>query len=428
MSIRLLVTGDIHIGRRPTKLSDADATRWSCAKMWDAIVAFAIDKGVDAVALSGDVVDHDNRFFEARGRLEQGLCRLGKKGIPVFAVSGNHDYDVLHRLADSIDSEHFRLLGREGCWEQSELTKDGKPVLIVHGWSFPSMHFPTSPLANYDLSVDPRLPTIGILHADLGAVNSRYAPVTQDELRGTGVHFWLLGHVHCPTLEHSAGLSPILYPGTPQAMHPGETGVHGPWLLEIDGPREIRANQLPLSGVRYDCLSVNLTGVGTEEEFEFHTTERVRTRLAEVTDYDSACGRLLLRLYLIGSTPLCGRLDPLISSLTNDLSLENRDVKCEIERVVNDTHPDIDLSVWSQRDDPAGRLVQLILKLQSGVSDERTDQLLEDAHHALIRCYDTVSYSPIAADERIGIRDVRELLLQQSMKVLGTLQQQKVAR
>ena len=35
--------------------------------MWEAIVDRAIEEKVDLVALSGDVVNHDNRFFEATG-------------------------------------------------------------------------------------------------------------------------------------------------------------------------------------------------------------------------------------------------------------------------------------------------------------------------------------------------------------------------
>lgn len=66
MSIRILATADIHIGRRPTRLANPDdAHRFSAARMWEAMVERAIEEKVDLVALAGDVVDHDNRFFEA---------------------------------------------------------------------------------------------------------------------------------------------------------------------------------------------------------------------------------------------------------------------------------------------------------------------------------------------------------------------------
>ena len=68
MSLKILATADIHIGRRPSKLSDSEsATDFSCARMWGAIVGRAIDEKVDLVALVGDIVDHDNRTFPRLG-------------------------------------------------------------------------------------------------------------------------------------------------------------------------------------------------------------------------------------------------------------------------------------------------------------------------------------------------------------------------
>lgn len=49
--------------------------------MWETIVERAVTEKVDVVALSGDVVDHDNRFFEAAGSLERGILRLADKDI-----------------------------------------------------------------------------------------------------------------------------------------------------------------------------------------------------------------------------------------------------------------------------------------------------------------------------------------------------------
>ncbi len=427
MTIRLLVTGDMHIGRRPTKVADADATRWSCARMWETIVDRAVAEGVDAVALSGDVVDHDNRFFEATGPLERGIMRLADKNIPTFAVSGNHDYDVLHRLADSIDSEHFHLLGRGGRWEETTLERDGEPVLRVQGWSFPAMHVPTSPLATYDLSVSDDLATLGMLHADLGATASRYAPITLDELRGTDVHFWLLGHIHSPQLNESSGATPVLYPGSPQAMHPGEVGPHGPWLLDIDGPRAISAQQLLLSKVQYASLPIDLEGVGAQDEFESRTVRQVRASLADAVTDNSEFELLSLRLSLIGRTSLCGNLDQLSTHLTDELRLTVGSVTAQIETVINSTQPDIDLSQWAQRSDPPGQLARLMLKLQAHEADEQVDTLLRTAHQSVLGCYDVPAYAAIGDDERPETEDARIVLLRQGMKILETLRAQKGA-
>ena len=140
MSVRILATADIHIGRCPTRVPDPeDARRFSCARMWHEIVERAIQEKVDLVTLSGDIIDHDNRFFEATGPLEAGLVKLAAAGIHTYAVAGNHDFDVLPRIVDAVGTDHFHLLGRDGRWEQTEFIRDGQPLLRIHGWSFPAM-------------------------------------------------------------------------------------------------------------------------------------------------------------------------------------------------------------------------------------------------------------------------------------------------
>src|SRR5690606_34254660 len=136
-TMKLLCTGDLHLGRRSSRLpSHLDGRTHSCAGCWDQVVALALEESVDVVALSGDLVDRDNRFYEAVGPLESGLRRLADAGIEIVAVAGNHDHDVLPRLVDALGPEAFRLLGRGGVWERATVRRGGR-VLHIDGWSFP---------------------------------------------------------------------------------------------------------------------------------------------------------------------------------------------------------------------------------------------------------------------------------------------------
>ena len=216
MSLKLLATADLHIGRRPTRLPEEEAGRFSAARMWERIVERAIEEKVAAVLLAGDVVDHHNRFFEAVGPLERGLRRLEAAGIPTVAVAGNHDWDVLPRIQHSVGAA-LRLLGRDGLWEETVLKRDGSPVVRLQGWSFPQEHVRTSPLMAYSAPVDDGLPTIGMLHCDLDQPASSYVPVARAELKRQPVSFWLLGHIHGFLLDETLPGAPLLYPGSPQA-------------------------------------------------------------------------------------------------------------------------------------------------------------------------------------------------------------------
>ena len=113
MGVRILCIADVHLGRRPAHIPETiDARALGPAPAWHAFVRRAVELEVDAVALTGDVVDETNRFYEAFSVLQSGVKRLVDSGIPIFAVSGNHDFEVLPRLADRIPE--FRLLGRGG--------------------------------------------------------------------------------------------------------------------------------------------------------------------------------------------------------------------------------------------------------------------------------------------------------------------------
>ena len=173
MPVKILSTADLHIGRTPTRVPDAIRTQSSCARMWSAVVELAIREEVDLVTLSGDVVDHANRFFEATGPLETGIAQLAAAGIDTYAVAGNHDYDVLPRIVDAVGTDRFHLLGRHGQWESVDFVRDGKPELRIWGWSFPDRHFETNPLAGWAGEVDDQLPSVGLLHADLDVLDSR---------------------------------------------------------------------------------------------------------------------------------------------------------------------------------------------------------------------------------------------------------------
>jgi hypothetical protein len=63
--------------------------------MWQAIVERAIQEQVDLITLSGDIVDHDNRFFEATGPLEAGLTKLAAAGIQL-ALSPRERTCLIH--------------------------------------------------------------------------------------------------------------------------------------------------------------------------------------------------------------------------------------------------------------------------------------------------------------------------------------------
>ena len=425
MPLKILATADIHIGRRPSKVFDSgDAGRFSCARMWEAIVERAVKESVDLVLLAGDVVEHDNRFFEATGPLEAGLAKLAGAGIDTYAVAGNHDHDVLSRIVDTVGSGRLRFLGRDGRWEEAMVEKDGRPVLRIHGWSFPSTHVHDSPLADYDLqsAADlPDLPTLGLLHADLDAQGSRYGPVTRAELSSTPVTIWVLGHVHAPQYLDAASGPPILYPGSPQAMDPGETGRHGPWLIEIQGPDRVNATLLPMSKVRYDGVEIDLSGITSEDEFQSRAVTRTNQHLKSTTTPGDPLEYISLRLEFSGRTTLCSQLDDLSRRLIETFEPRMGDVTARIDTVTNNTLPAIDLDELAENRDPPGVLARTLKALESDRPDETVSELVRSAHRKMLDVHDAVAYSGPIQDQPPDREAARRQLIRQAGLLLDRL-------
>ncbi len=63
--VRILVSGDLHMGRQPTHLPEGiDGRRLSASAGWLRLVEAAISEQVHAVVLSGDLIDRENRNAE----------------------------------------------------------------------------------------------------------------------------------------------------------------------------------------------------------------------------------------------------------------------------------------------------------------------------------------------------------------------------
>ena len=277
-SCRILCTGDLHLGRYPSRTQSRDRA-WAVDSVWADTVSYAVEQAVDVVALTGDVVDDQNKRYEALGPLQRGLRRLEEAGIPVVAVAGNHDFDALPRLAEMVEAEHFHLLGRCGEWSTVTVAPEGRSPVQFVGWSFREAHEQASPVESFpDGRLRDDAPTVGLLHADLNAPGSVYAPVSLGALRQCPVSAWLLGHIHAPSLRDDR--SPlVLYPGSLQPLDPSEPGPHGPWRVEVAPDGTSTAAQLPRAPLRYEHLEVDVDAIDDEGAVEAAVTDAMRDRL-----------------------------------------------------------------------------------------------------------------------------------------------------
>jgi DNA repair protein SbcD/Mre11 len=281
--LKLLCAADLHLGRRPSRLPDPwGEGRITSAQAWQGLVDTAVELEVDVVLLAGDVVDQDNRYFEAYGPLGSGARRLADAGIAVVAVAGNHDHGTLPAVVSEVGAGHLAVLGVGGRWERWTLRDgEGRARLHIDGWSFPASHYAGDPVVEHDLAPPADdAPVVGLLHCDVDASGPRYAPVASSSLWTVPVAAWILGHVHAPRLREEPGRPPLLYPGSLLALDPGEPGPRGAWLVELAADRPPAFRAIPLSRVRYDTVGVDVSDVAERDPLRAHVAAALRAHLA----------------------------------------------------------------------------------------------------------------------------------------------------
>ena len=379
--MKILAVGDVHLGRTPSRLPDelaAQARRLGPAAAWERTVDAAVEAGVRAVLLAGDVVDREDDFFEAYAQLARGVERLAKADIRVIGVAGNHDVKVLPRLANEIPA--FRLLGAGGKWEHCEIA-DGRESLTIWGWSFPQARVIGSPLPDAPFERDSGL-NLGLLHCDRDAGASPYAPVTGLELERAGLDGWLLGHIHVP--DELTAASANGYLGSLTGLHRGETGARGPWLIDIGRGSIAEVAHLPLAPLRWQSLDVDLEGISEPEDAKGRLLEALRA-------FDEELANAAHRPDAVGlDIRLCGR-SRFGAAAAAEFSGEDREridtgtgsIHYFIESISADTRPEIDLEKLAERGDPPGLLAQRLLWLAEPEGHEERDRLVALARNRL---------------------------------------------
>jgi DNA repair protein SbcD/Mre11 len=383
--ITLLCTGDLHLGRFPTRVP-IDARGLSVEHVWKQTVSEAIRRKVNAVVLTGDVVDRQNAFFEAFGALKREVERLVEAGI-----------------------------GRDGRWEVTHLEQDGKRALNLVGWSYHQAHVAVSPLPDLPSDLDMSIPTVGLLHADLDQQESPYLPISAADLFSTRVPIWLLGHIHRPEHRAERGRH-ILYPGSPQPLHPGETGVHGPWLVEIEDGQRVRFEQLPLASLRYESLRIDVSQAVDLNHLQALTVRQITDQLQSLPQAQPSLQHIVARAVLTGRTRHHRELALGSYDWENRIATSIGDVGVTVEKLIIQTRPEHDLEEVAGRKDPAGALAQLLIGLQNG--EASTARVVNEAAAELQALVGSNGFRPLA--ERLSPEAI-ELLARERVERQGLL-------
>jgi DNA repair exonuclease SbcCD nuclease subunit len=222
---------------------------------------------------------------------------------------------------------------------------------------------------------------------------------------------WLLGHIHATKLVHTDGLPWVLYPGSPQAFDPGETGHHGPWLVNVESGSLGLPEQKPLSSVWYGSCDVDLSSAADDAEVESAVIDRIREEAERIITHLSASPAVIsVRLRLVGSTPAAPRVRETVARIAEDLTYTIADARVCIDTVDVQTVPPIDLVEHAKSQSAPGVIARLLLELDG---DEKSGDVAELLRQAKIKLEDLERHKDFAGLER---RDIDEQLVREYLR------------
>lgn len=419
---KILTAGDLHIGKKSSSVHGSGpekATKYT----WEKMVDYAIDNKVDYIALPGDIIDQDNKFFAAIGTLQEGFTKLENAEIPVLIIAGNHDFDVLPQAVSSKNFSNIHLLGKKGTWESITLEKNGKKIQFL-GWSFPTQHYRENPFTDFsNAEIDNSIPVVGLMHGDVGSIDSSYAPMNKSDFINTDADIWLLGHIHKPEVLNER--SPLVfYTGSPHAMSAKESGEHGPVLLTINSKTDIQTERILLSPIRYETLSIDISSAEDKEGLRSIMTVAIEKAVQSIETTLDHTLHLIYDLILTGEHAHISEIKNWTEGI-EDYQQNIQNTNISVRKVSLKLTPKVEnLEELATAPTSVGVLAKTILALQKGETTEFSQRLSELWEKRREKLEGVSTYQAVRTAYRVELpkqEDAHRFLLDECNRILGEL-------
>ncbi len=250
-SLKIIHAADLHLDSPFEALGEKAAQRRrEQRELLFAIAELAREKEADMVLLAGDLLDSSGAYAET---IEALSAAFGSVSCPVFIAPGNHDClcpGSPYLRADMPGNIHlFR-----GGWECVELEEKG---VRVYGAGYTDISCPPL-LRSFRAERKEGVINIGVLHGDLGAAESRYCPISPDEIAASGLDYLALGHKHTYSGFLRFGETVCAYPGCPEGRGFDECGEKGVLFVEL-ACGKLSGEFIPLARRHYEIIELDIS-------------------------------------------------------------------------------------------------------------------------------------------------------------------------
>ena len=254
-TVKIIHAADMHLDSPFQSLGErAQERRGEQRGLLEKIAAVTNEREADMLLLAGDLLDTSVAYAETADALRRALQAVK---CPVFIAPGNHDYySAVSPYARMELPENVHIF-KSGAMEKVELA-----CADVYGAAFGDISCPPR-LRGFRAPRREGVVNIGVLHGEVGKPDSRYNPMTEQEIADSGLDYLALGHVHSRSGLQRAGDTFYAYPGCTEGRGFDECGEKGLLVLEL-GEGTCREEFIPLDGRRYEIVSfspADLSGI-----------------------------------------------------------------------------------------------------------------------------------------------------------------------
>lgn len=264
--MKFMHLSDLHIGKRVNEFSMLEDQKYILAQ----ILEMVKEEQVDGVFLAGDLYDKPVPPAEAVRVLDSFLTRLAGMGVPVFAVSGNHDSAERVAFGAQLFSSRGVYLSPvyEGQTESISLTDDYgevrvhllpfvKPAVVRHIFEEEEINSYQDAVrvAVEHMEIDPAVRNVLVAHQFVtGAARCESEEILVGGLDNVDVtvfdrfDYVALGHIHSP--QH-VGRETVRYCGTPLKYSFSEAEQEkSVTVVEFKEKGQVELRKIPLTPLR----------------------------------------------------------------------------------------------------------------------------------------------------------------------------------
>jgi len=270
--IKILHTADLHFGLEFSRFPTiSDKLKEERFKALETLVQWSNDNTADVFVVAGDLFEKLSVSHKIVKRVKEILSKF--RG-DLIVIPGNHDW-----YNSSADNKMWTwFLDAPGS--NVHFLKDLKSFrlsinnrdVIFYPCGCHQKHCNENRIdwVNKEVKEDEAV-QIGIAHGNVEGYGlddeGDYFPMTESELKQSGVDCWLLGHIHAPYPRTAdAGHEILFFAGNHCADNWKSERSGGAWLIQIDDNKKVKATRWNHNGICFKDRAYQITNISDVQQ------------------------------------------------------------------------------------------------------------------------------------------------------------------